>query len=592
MEIGNHLSQEELEFLFKTIFYLKGSVSGRALWQLGTDTVRKVGADSLYNCWHVCVNDVSSFTFTFNQLMLGGGVGFNILPEHVYELPKVSFNPLVKRVHNNDCDFIVPDNREGWVRLLEIVLESFFYTGSRLLYSTDSVRHKGEPIKGFGGTASGPEDLVKGIDSICQILTKMYGQKLRPIDCLDILNIIATIVVAGNVRRSSQIALGSPSDFDFLDAKNWQKSSIPNWRSMSNNTVVADKFSSLPSEFWVSGYENEGEPYGILNLRNCREFGRLIDGRDPMNDPRVYGVNPCGEIPLSHKEGCNLSEIFLPNIKSVTEFKSVSEILYKSCKIISAHSFSDHETQSVVSKHHRIGVSLTGYMESPRFHDKDILNQVYYHLRQTDDDFSQKLHVEKSIKLTTIKPSGTLSLLAGVSPGMHPVLSKYIMRTVRFSADHPLVEVCREHGHRVEPKIELDGSYDHGTMVVYFPIAHSDNAVTAEEMSTVDQLEVQKHLQTYWADNSISVTHYFDYETLEDIKTWLSENYDDCVKTLSFLKRTGHGFKQAPIQPISEEEYLKESRCVIPITAAAKLQCQDYTNDDNLECQGGSCPVK
>ncbi len=597
VEMGGKFMQLELEYLYDSMFYLRGSVSGRALWQLGTETVKTVGSDSLQNCWNVSVNDLSAFTFTFNQLMLGGGVGFNILPQYVYELPEIMFNPPISRVDTNDCDYIVPDNREGWVQLLGRILEAFYYTGKPLHYNTRCVRPKGAPIRGFGGTASGPEDLVAGMKNIVRILRSCYQNKLRPIDVMDIMNIIGQVVVAGNVRRSSEIALGDPHDINYLNAKNWGKKQIPNWRTMSNNSVAADSYDQLLVQFWDSGYtpnlggEMEGEPYGLVNLNNCRRYGRLIDGSDPNNDPTVVGVNPCAEITLGNKEGCNLAEIFLPNIRDEDEFKNVAAVLFKACKTISNGGFSDPETHEIVQRNHRIGVGLTGYMQASKYRSPDILDRVYRHLIEVDREYSRLLGIKMSVKRTTMKPSGSLSLLPGVTPGMHAAIAKYMFRTVRMSASHPLVQVCREHGYHVEPKLELDGSHDHDTMVVYFPVETPDEAILAEDLDVIDELEIQKELQTFWADNSVSATHYFEPDDVPRIKDWLRDNYNDSVKTTSFLLRTGHGFKQAPYIPIEKEEYEIAVSKVRPITRVLIQQGWDDL-DENLECVGGHCPVK
>ena len=319
ISIGGQFTDAELEALFDHMFNLRGTVSGRALWQLGTPTVERIGADSLQNCWTVVVNNIESFCFTFNQLMLGGGVGFNLHPQYVYELPTVAFNPGIDRVSSPDCDFIVPDNRQGWVELLERALRSFFETGQNVTFNASSIRPAGQPISSFGGTASGSEGGVRGLEQIVQVLRSRYRQKLRPIDCLDIMNIIGSIVGAGNVRRSSEIAIGDFNDPDFLLAKNWAKTSVPNWRAMSNNSVDCSSVDDLPEQFW-SGYSGDGEPYGLINLPLCRSHGRLADGENYRPDWSVVGVNPCAEITLANKEPCNLSEIMMPNIKSVEHF--------------------------------------------------------------------------------------------------------------------------------------------------------------------------------------------------------------------------------------------------------------------------------
>jgi hypothetical protein len=590
VELGGLFTHTELEELYDHLFHLRGSLSGRAKWQLGSETVRKIGVDSLQNCWHCTCNNLESFCFAFNQLMLGGGVGFNILPEYVYELPLVRHNPVVERVETSDCDFIVPDNRQGWVELLRRALRAFFIDGRPLRYSVQLVRHAGKAIKTFGGTASGSEPLVDGICKIAAVLRSRHGKKLRPIDCMDVMNLIGVVVVSGNVRRSSEIAIGHPHDLLFIRAKNWSIGTVPNWRTSSNNTVAADSIDEVLPDFW-EGYHGRGEPYGLLNLNNCRRFGRLADGEGYRPDPDVVGVNPCGEITLSDREPCNLSDIYLPNIQSVDQFKRVAYLLYKACKTISNCEFSDPITDAIVKENHRLGIGLTGYMAAPRFHNAQILTAVYRYIEEADLHYSGLLHCGRSIKLTTIKPSGTLSLLpANCTPGMHAAFSQFLIRRIRFSSSDPLIEVCRRHGYPVEPQLQLDGSIDPRTMVVSFPMKFSADVRTESQMNVIDELEVQKHLQTYWSDNSVSATHYFKEGELPNLKKWLTDNYEESVKACSFLLSQGHGFKQAPLEAVSEEQYERmKSKCKT-ITSIHDEQEMDLV--DSMECGSGGCPVK
>lgn len=591
LEIGGAFTTRDLELLYDSMFNLYGTVSGRALWQLGTETVQEVGADSLQNCWVVACNKLSAFTFTFNQLMLGGGVGFNILPEYVYELPKVNYNPVVERVDSYDCDFIVPDNREGWVELLERILDSFFVSGNRLTYCTRAIRPAGQKIRRFGGIASGSETLVWGITRIIEIIRSRLGEKLRPIDCLDIMNIVGVVVRSGNVRRSSEIGIGDPEDRLFLMAKNWSKQTIPDWRTMSNNSIALDHFDDLQSEEFWDGYRGNGEPYGFVNLRNCREFGRIIDGRSADADPGVVGLNPCGETPNEDREPCNLAEIYISRVDDLRHACQVAGVLFRACKTIANWHFNDPVTQEVVSRNMRTGVSMTGIMECSWIREAKTLESLYRHIEGVDFELSKKLGVPMSRKRTTVKPSGTLSLLAGVSPGMHGVLGRHIMRTIRIPSYHPMVEMCRQHGYKVEPRIGIDGSHDLSTMVAYFPAKHSDNAILTSEMDVIDEMMVQQLLQTYWADNSVSATHYYQSDDIERIQGWLSTNYDDGVKATSFLLETEHGFVQAPITAITEEEYNEEVAKVKPITHIEIFEeADDY--DIELECAGGVCTVR
>jgi len=368
---------------FKEIMLsLKGTVAGRFFWQLGTKTVDKLGLPSLQNCAFTVVDHpIRPFTWTFDMLMLGSGVGYNIQREFVYKLPKVLRKKVkIERLDEKDADYIVPDSREGWVKLLGKVLKAYFYSGEGFSYSTICIRGRGTPIKGFGGTASGPEDLVKGIDNICNILDKRKGKQLRPIDCLDIMNIIGSIVVAGNVRRSAQIAIGDFDDLEFLAAKNWSQGNIPNWRAMSNNSVVCNDISKLPPQFW-EGYLGTGEPYGLINLKLAQSCGRL--GETEYPDPEVLGFNPCAEQSLAPFETCCLAEIHLPNIESEEELKEVATYLYR----INKHSLSikchHPETEDIVHKNMRMGIGVTGYLMSTKKH-KSWLSKTYEYLREYD----------------------------------------------------------------------------------------------------------------------------------------------------------------------------------------------------------------
>lgn len=591
LTINGAFTQEEIQKLYHFVFNLKCNFSGRALWQLGTENVTRLGGDSLQNCWHVAVNDpIDPFTFTFNELMLGGGVGFNITPEYVYEMPPVQHSVRVSRVENFDCDYIVTDNREGWVELLERILRAFFYTGKDITYNTRAIRERGTPIKSFGGVASGSEELVRGIGNIVAILRNAHGRKLKPIECLDIMNIIGSIVVAGNVRRSAEIALGSPTDRDYINAKNWSRYKLPPWRAQSNNSVIAQSIHDLPSEFW-DGYEGNGEPYGLINLPLCRTMGRLVDGLGHRPDPDVVGVNPCGEITLASHEACNLAELYLPRLADVEEFRDAAELMYMAVKTISTLPFLHPKTNAIVSKNRRLGLGVTGFCAASQFAlNPEYFDAVYEHLEDLDKEYSRVLRVNESIKLTTVKPSGTNSLLPGIPPGVHPEFAPYYIRRITFAADDPLVEAALANGFHAEPKINLGGGRDLNSMVVDFPVKALDGAITAHQLTAIQQLENQLMLQTHWSDNSVSMTCYYRQEELPVIQEWLSEHYTENVKTASFLLHKGHGFEQAPYEEITQECYEEMRSRTTPITSIVDRRILSTLSSQ--ECEGGACPIK
>lgn len=600
-KIGANYTREEAEQLFDLIFNLKCNFAGRMLWQLGTPTVDRFGANSLLNCWNVSMNSVRSFLFLFENLMLGGGVGFSIRREDIHELPRIKKGVSITHKNTKDADFIVPDSREGWIRLLEKVLEAFFVKGSSFNYSTILIRGAGEKISGFGGVASGPQILLDGIEKINKIFQSREGKKLRSIDVLDICNIIGGIVVSGNVRRSAQIAIGDPDDYLFLRAKNWSLGNIPNWRAMSNNTIYADDFSHISNEIWSNGYilDSEtgfakGEPYGFFNLPLSQKYGRLKDGlmKDsslyPTDEDNVVGTNPCGEISLASYECCNLSELYLNNITSKEELVICAKLLYKTQKAIAALPFIHEETNKIVHKNMRLGLGVTGICQSL---DKiDWLDACYKELRKFDKEWSKERGWNRSIKLTTIKPSGTLSLLAGSTPGVHPAYSKYYTRRIRMSSNDALVTYCRDLGYYIEYAVNFDGSENHDTVVVEFPCETPDGALFADDMGVVQQLEMVKKLQEVWSDNAVSVTAYYSENELQTLKQWLSDNYETGIKSVSFLLRQKHGFKQAPYEEITKESYeLKKSK-VKPLVGII----QNIGNEalEGIECEGGACPIK
>ena len=1047
---------EEMKEVFSLLYNLKCSVAGRFLWQLGTRTVDNLGLPSLQNCSFVTVNEpVRPFTWAMNFLMLGSGVGYRVLPEDLVNFPDVKY-ALATRKDTKDADFIVPDSREGWVKLLGKVLKAHFYSGKSFTYSCTLLRSKGAPIKSFGGLASGPEVLCDGIDKINNVLNKRAGQRLRPIDALDVMNIIGMIVVSGNVRRSAQICLGDSKDTEYLNAKNWASGSIPNWRAFSNNSVICNDINEIleNKQFW-EGYNGTGEPYGLINLKLSKSCGRL--GETQYNDPDVEGYNPCltgdtliltrsgykridelvgkqftvivnggehssteqgfwktgkkqvykmvlkngntvrctinhkfasccyigedsffhiwnelsdleinediivcdedgrfgkskivsitpdgeedvydctinevhcfsangilshncAEQSLSNYETCCLGELYLPNITSKEELYKCATYIYRICK----HSLTlpckeSEETERIVHKNMRMGIGVTGYLQATD-EQRSWLSDCYKYLREFDKKYSIERGFPASIKLTTCKPSGcsrgdmlvqtdkgllrldeigntggnewqrvenlqvqtdsgkfenvskfyingnvetrkiftqdgnelesslnhryrvvedgkyiwktveelkvgdklvvclgghpekcsnklpkmenidmkqpdiltpeiasvlaliyrnglvennntsisffpikmsehdriskivnnafgistysisetigirnkefvdwlefqgftkeykrnnnvpfvirtaskdviasfidnlwepysgktdyvtlssipfskqllilarsigyitvlkyatmcyyykvnitdveetrffgnywldpivrledsrcdtydievenahhyrlggtvshnTLSLLGGCTSGVHPGFARYYKRRIRIASESPLIKVAKEHGYPVEFVKNFDGSLDHSTQIITFPCSLPENTVLAENCTAIEQLEWVKKLQSEWSDNSVSVTVYYRKNELADIKEWLRNNYNNSVKSVSFLLHSDHGFQQAPLEQISKEEYEElKVRCKA-ITDLSGI-CFTEENEELInqgECVGGACPMR
>lgn len=585
VEIGVPYTQKQAEALFDHMFNLRCSFSGRALWQLGTPLVQKFSGASLNNCYFVNIEKIEDFEFLFEHLMLGGGVGFSVERSKIHDLPKVKSGVSIVHERSNDADIIVADSREGWGRLIHSVLKSYFYTGKSFSYSTVLVRQYGAPLNTFGGTASGPMALIDGVADICRVLDGRIGKKLRSVDVLDICNIIGRIVVSGSSRRSAQIAIGDPDDVLFIRAKNWASGTVPAWRANSNNSIYADSWDEIIQEIW-KGYDGSGEPYGLVNRKLARKFGRL--GR-AKPDNSIEGFNPCAEIALADGESCNLATIFLPNIASLRQFKEISELLYMVQKQITTLNYPYEKTTKIVQKNARLGQSVTGILQCGE-EKISWLSQVYDNLEELDRSYSEKHGFPKSVRLTTVQPSGTLSLLPGVTPGIHPAYAEFYIRRVRFGSSDPLVDACRKRGYPVKWDVGLDGREDHTRYVVEFPCKSPAGSVLAAEMTAVAQLEWVKRMQTEWADNAVSVTVYYRKEELPTIKEWLERNYTDSIKSVSFLLHSDHNFPLPPYEEIDEATYqnmLKKIDLSVPLVRNANDFAIDF--DD---CAGGACPIK
>ena len=231
---------------------------------------------------------------------------------------------------------------------------------------------------------------------------------------------------------------------------------------------------------------------------------------------------------------------------------------------------------------------MTGYLQASE-EQRSWLSETYEKLRAFDKEYSAAHGWPVSIKLTTVKPSGTLSLLPGVTPGCHPAYARHLIRRIRFASNSPIVDTCRASGYKVEYQRHYDGSEDRGTVVVEFPFAYPAGTTVASEIGAVSQLEVVKRLQSDWSDNAVSCTVYYKPEELEEVKQFLKKNYNKTFKSLSFLLHSEHGFDQAPMEEISEEAYndlVAKTRLIESVDQAIEFDA------DDAECATGACPVR
>ena len=547
-EVQGHRSAEEMYFLIFNLFFLP---PGRGLWACGAPITTERGLyASLFNCMFVDTANIDTelaepFCFIADMCMLGAGVGFSTNGAGKITINQP--NPL-----STEC-YVVEDSREGWVEGLRRLLHSYFIPGKATqTFDFSLVRPINVPIKGFGGVASGPEPLMKLYDGIREDLGKEIGQPISITAISNIANRIGACVVAGNVRRSALLNLGDPDSDEFLNLKNYEVNPdrmAYGWTS--NNTVQATI--GMNYDRFTKNITTNGEP-GFLFLDNMR-YNRRMNGVSDDSDSQVTGTNPCAEIQLTSYEACNLNEVFIARHTSMEQFLRTLKFAYLYSKTITLCSTHWMQTNRSILKYRRIGSSVSGIAQFLAKHDTETLRQWleegYGELNRWDKIYSDWLCVPRSQRLTTIKPSGSVSLLAGATPGCHYPISRFYIRRVRLATHSDLLPQLQEAGYHTEPDV-----FSENTMVVSFPIDAGEGVRTESEVSIWEQASLVAFLQRHWADNSVSCTITFDPETEGHQIPHLLNYFQYQCKTLSFLPRLKQGaYRQMPYEKITEEQY-------------------------------------
>ena len=581
---GKNVPESEIKELIRYANERKAGPAGRGYWFSGAPAQERIGGAALCNCWFLTSEDWNHFVIAQDLLMLGGGDGMSVQNRYTSKLPRVKRDVVISHKPTKDADFIVPDSREGWCELTRRVLESFFVTGKSFTYSTVCLRGYGERIAGFGGIASGPLPLIKFIDTLCLILNARAGKNMRPLDAADMLTATGEMVVAGNVRRSAIIIIGDCWDKEYLKAKRWDLGPIPTHRSCANYSVMCEDIEDVHPLFWKT-YE-VGEPFGIVNVPAIQKYGRM---GEPKSDTAI-GVNPCGEATLENGEPCNLAEIPICNLESEEEFERVGRLMLRYTKRVTMEKYHHALTQAVIERNRRVGIGITGCLASQLF-VPEVLGKVYTAIQDEDRKYSKELGIPTSKRTTVVKPSGTMSKVLDCDgyEGIHAAWSRYIVQRIRVAANDPLIPKLRASGHHMEPVVRFDGTLDQQTMVVDFYVKAPDGfPVADEEWDTWKQLDVLKMAQKYWSDQAVSITIYYEREDIPKLKEWLAQNLQ-FVKSISFLCHSGHGFKQAPKEKITAEQYEKLSSKIKPLDVE---EIGEGKMIEGLECEGGACPIR
>jgi ribonucleoside-triphosphate reductase (thioredoxin) len=545
------------------------------------------------NCAFISTADISQdticgpFGFFMDAAMQGVGIGFDT---------KGAEKSVVVRMpsETDTRTILVPDSREGWVDATCDLIDSYVKYGSKAIkYDYSAIRPAGAPIKTFGGVACGYKPLEMLHDSIRETLNRSPSVSATTI--VDLMNQIGVCVVAGGIRRTASISLGNPDD-EFMDLKNYEKN--PHRMTFgwaSNNSIYAEL--GMDYSDAAKRISDNGEP-GFVWLENMRAYSRMCDPPD-HKDHRASGANPCSEMTLeaASAEGgavggelCNLTEVFPARCDNLEDFKRTLKFAYLYAKTVTLCKTQWPITNRIMMRNRRIGCSISGVAQllaKIGMHEmKTWLVEGYATVQNWDRVYSEWLCIPRSIKTTTIKPSGSVSLLAGATPGMHFPLSRFYTRRMRLNRSSPLVEDLKAAGYHVEDC--AIGGVEGTTVVAEFPVDVGEGVRTADTVSMWEQVALSVFLQKYWSDNQVSCTVTFREDEAKDIARAL-EHFQYELKGISFLRVDCTSYPQMPYEATDEETYNKNLAKVNP--HALLVSTTGSAEDAVIErfCDGDKC---
>ena len=543
-----------------------------------------------YNCSYLPVDDPKSFDEAMYILLCGTGVGFSVERQYVSKLPEVP------QLFDSETTIVVKDSKEGWAKAFRQLL-ALLWAGEIPQWDIGLVRPAGARLKTFGGRASGPAPLVELFNFAITTFKAAQGRKLSSIECHDLMCFIGQIVVVGGVRRSAMISLSNLSDDRMRHAKSGQWWETAPWRALANNSVGYTEKPDMETFMreWTALVASKSGERGVFNRQACVDLAVKHGRRDPDHE---FGCNPCSEISLRPYQFCNLTEVVVRATDTIDDLERkvrLATILGTIQSTYTKFPYLRKVWQKNTEEERLLGVSLTGVMDNPLMTSKNQgLEQTLEHLRSvavnTNTEFAGMLNIPVSAAITCVKPSGTVSQLVDSASGIHARHSAYYIRTVRGDNKDPLTQFMKDKGIPNEPCVMKGDT----TTVFSFPVKSPDNAVTRNDMTAIEQLELWLTYQRHWCEHKPSVTiSVRDAEWME-VGAFVYKHFDE-MSGVSFLPHTDHTYQQAPYQDCTKEEY-EELLAKMP-TSIAWSELTEYESEDNtagsqtMACTGDSCEL-
>jgi ribonucleoside-triphosphate reductase len=543
-----------------------------------------------YNCSYLPVDDLKSFDEAMYILLCGTGVGFSVERQFISKLPEVP------ELFESESVVVVKDSKEGWAKGFRQVL-ALLWAGEIPKWDVSRVRPAGARLKTFGGRASGPAPLVELFNFAVATFKVAQGRKLSSMECHDLMCFIGQIVVVGGVRRSAMISLSNLSDDRMRHAKSGQWWENAGHRALANNSVSYTEKPDMETYMreWLSLVESKSGERGIFNREASKKQAAKFGRRDPNHE---FGTNPCSEIILRPYQFCNLTECVVRATDSIEDLERkvrLATILGTIQSTMIKFPYLRKIWHNNTAEERLLGVSMTGIMDNPLMTNANKgLEKTLEHLRSiavaTNAEWAELLGIPASAAISCVKPSGTVSQLVDSASGIHARHSPYYIRTVRGDNKDPLTQFMIDQGIPNEPCVMKPDS----TVVFSFPVKSPEQAVTRNDMTAVEQLELWLTYQRSWCEHKPSVTISVRDAEWMAVGAFVYEHFDE-MSGVSFLPHSDHTYQQAPYQDCTKEEY-EDMLTKMPDAIDWEL-LNEYENEDNtvsmqtMACSGDSCEI-
>ena len=569
--------QAEIDWAYEFVYNKKVLPSMRSL-QFGGKSI-EISPNRVYNCAYLPIDDIHAFSETMFLLLGGTGVGFSVQKHHVDKLPEIR-KPNPKK-HTR---FLIGDSIEGWADAVKALVKSYFKGGSSINFDFSDIRPKGAMLVTSGGKAPGPQPLKECLLMLEGILSqKEDGDKLNSIEVHDMVCHIADAVLAGGIRRAALVSLFSADDEDMISCKTGQWWELNPQRGRANNSAVLLR-NRITREFFMDLWkkiENSGSGEPGIFLSNDKD----------------WGSNPCMEIALRPYQFCNLCEV---NVSDVADQEDLNDRVKAAAIIgtLQAGYTNFHYLRPIwkktTEKEALIGVGMTGIGSGVA--QKLDLKKAALIVKETNVETAKSIGINSAARCTTIKPSGTSSLVLGTSSGIHAWHSEYYIRNIRVGKNEAIYTYLSTY----HPELIQDEYFKpHSTAVISIPQKAPEGSILRTE-SAIDLLERVKYFYTNWIKpghktgqntHNISATISIKDNEWDTVGEWMWENRT-CYNGLSVLNYDGGSYIQAPFEECTQEKYEEMMKSLSNIDLSLVIELDDNTDlKDQVACGGGQCLI-